>query len=77
MNCKNCNKEIHPRRLKALPDTRTCVKCSRVGRVAGFPLITGKTEYSQLQLVDQATYQTLAKQQERKGLVSNGMKGIK
>jgi|TARA_R110000803_G_scaffold156203_1_gene220766 RNA polymerase-binding transcription factor DksA len=28
--CKGCGKEIHPMRIKALPDTSTCVKCSNI-----------------------------------------------
>lgn len=30
MNCTVCGVEIDPRRLKALPGTRTCVNCSDV-----------------------------------------------
>ena len=30
MNCSGCGVEIDPRRLKALPDTKTCVNCSDV-----------------------------------------------
>jgi len=30
MKCTGCEVEIDPRRLKALPGTRTCVKCSDV-----------------------------------------------
>jgi hypothetical protein len=36
MNCEECGKPIPKRRLKALPDTKTCVKCSQVQRVVGF-----------------------------------------
>jgi|TARA_R110000824_G_scaffold12407_3_gene54425 hypothetical protein len=28
--CKGCNDEIHPMRIKALPNTWTCVECSNV-----------------------------------------------
>lgn len=28
MKCIKCNKKIHPKRLKALPKTKTCVECS-------------------------------------------------
>jgi hypothetical protein len=30
MKCTGCEVEIDPRRLKALPGTKTCVKCSDV-----------------------------------------------
>ncbi len=67
MNCIRCGNTIAEARLKALPTTRTCVACSSVQRVAGFPLITGKTEYSALQLVTQQEAQRLHKMQARKG----------
>jgi hypothetical protein len=35
MNCINCGKKIAKARLKILPDTQTCVKCSRVEQVVG------------------------------------------
>ncbi len=67
MRCIHCQQEIPEARLKALPSTKTCVACSATGRVAGFPLITGKTTYSELQIVDQATAEDLYARQERKG----------
>ena len=30
MNCSVCNAEIPPQRLKILPNTKVCVKCSGV-----------------------------------------------
>lgn len=67
MNCIRCKKPIAEARLKALPATKTCVACSSVERVAGFALITGKTEYSALQIVSQQEAQRLSKMQARKG----------
>jgi hypothetical protein len=75
MNCIHCNQQIPAARLKALPGTKTCIACSATGRVAGFPLITGKTTYSQLQIVDQNTAEELYAKQERKG--SKPGEGIK
>ena len=51
MNCIVCGNEIPEQRLKILPHTKTCVNCSQAERVAGFPVITGKTTYSELQIV--------------------------
>ncbi len=31
MKCVKCKIEIHPLRIKALPDTKVCVDCSTVG----------------------------------------------
>ncbi|RYC71172.1 TraR/DksA family transcriptional regulator [Spirosoma sordidisoli] len=68
MYCVKCGNTIPDARLKALPTARTCVPCSSVQRVAGFPLITGKTEYAALQLVSQQEAAHLHKMQARRGM---------
>jgi hypothetical protein len=73
--CKHCQQPIPEGRLKALPKTETCTPCSQTGKVAGHPLITGKTEYSALQIVSQETAKALKDKQERIGFgVSEGVK---
>ena len=73
--CKECQNDIPEARLKALPSATTCVACSNTGKVAGFQMINGKTEYSSLQIVDQETYERLANLQDRKGYgISSGVK---
>ena len=67
MYCIKCGNEIPEGRLKAVPGTHTCVRCSSAQRVAGFALITGKTEYSALQLMSQSDAQRLHKMGERRG----------
>jgi len=67
MNCISCNNEIHPGRLRALPNTKTCVNCSTVEKVAGFRIISGKNTYSELQIVSQETYRNLNYLQHRRG----------
>jgi hypothetical protein len=67
MYCVRCGNLIPEARLKALPTAKTCVNCSQAQRVAGFPLITGKTEYSALQIVSQADAQQLHKMGARRG----------
>jgi len=75
MNCVKCNGTIPLGRLKALPNTKTCVSCSSASRVACHVVISGKTEYSQLQIVDQETSSRLYHMQSRKGFgVANGVK---
>lgn len=74
MNCTICEKGIPALRLIALPGTRTCIKCSQAARVAGFPLISGKTTYSELQIVKQETAEELYGKQERKGSIAEGVK---
>lgn len=74
MNCIKCNSEIPKERLQILPNTKFCVRCSETERVAGFPIITGKTTYSELEIVDQKKAQELYNKQERKGgKLSNGV----
>jgi hypothetical protein len=74
--CKHCDKPIPEGRLKALKGkTDTCTECSQTGKVAGHALITGKTEYSALQIVSQETAKHLNKIQDRIGYgVSEGVK---
>ena len=67
MYCVKCGNSIPDARLKVLPTAKTCVQCSSVQRVAGFPLITGKTEYSALQIVSQQDAARLHKMQARRG----------
>lgn len=67
MYCIQCGHPIPEARLKVLPTAKTCVACSSAQRVAGFPLITGKTEYSALQIVSQQQAQQLHHMQKRRG----------
>lgn len=72
--CLSCGEPIPEGRLKALPNVKTCVKCSSTARVAGFAIISGKTSYSEIQIVSQETAQELNKKQERMGAgVSTGV----
>lgn len=74
-SCKICNNQIPEGRIKALPNVETCINCSTTDKKAGFRLITGKNTYTELQIVDQKTFQKLTNLQERKGSSpSNGIK---
>ena len=72
-NCIACGLEIPEQRIKILPNIKTCVNCSNTNRVAGFPLITNKTSYSELQIVAQETAEELYNKQDRKGSISYGV----
>ncbi|MBX9852021.1 MAG: TraR/DksA C4-type zinc finger protein [Cytophagaceae bacterium] len=74
MKCIKCGSEIPELRLKALPHAKTCVHCSETSRVAGFPIVSGKTTYSELQLVKQETAEELYEKQNRKGGIAEGVK---
>lgn len=42
--CKGCGEEIHPMRVKILPNTVTCVDCSQTGMKRGVPVLHGNVE---------------------------------
>lgn len=71
--CHACGEPIAPQRLKALPNTKVCVACSQAQRVAGFQVISGKTSYSELELVQQDKAQELYAKQDRKGSIATGV----
>jgi hypothetical protein len=64
-HCKYCGEPIPEQRLKILPNTETCVKCSDVNKKKAFKVITSKTTYSELDTIDDNTYKVL-KNFERK-----------
>ncbi len=51
MNCIKCQAEIPEGRLLVLPNTRTCVQCSTTGKWYARAVITGKTTYSQVEVI--------------------------
>jgi hypothetical protein len=74
-NCKHCNNQIPEGRLAILPHTQTCVNCSTTQKVGGHTVISGKNTYSEIQIVDQETAQSLAKMQSRSSFgVATGVK---
>jgi hypothetical protein len=75
MNCLHCKEPINPLRLKALPTAKTCVQCSNTERVGCHVVISGKTEYSEIQVVDRETSAKLYRMQSRGSFgVANGVK---
>lgn len=80
-NCKACGEEIHPLRLKAVPDTNLCHLCIKdqdVSRVGGVQVITGKTTYAELQIVSAEKAAEINHLQNRQGgIVSLGVKGVR
>lgn len=65
MRCECCNEEIPEGRLKALPKTRTCTACSDTAKVGGFSVISGKTEYCELQVLPAELATKMKKLQNR------------
>lgn len=73
--CRVCGIEISEGRLKALPDTNTCTEHSRAEKKLGFRIITGKNTYSELDIVDAKSFNTL-NQYDRKNNTASHMRGI-
>ena len=75
MNCIHCNNPIPERRLKVLPNTKTCTSCSTTQKVGCHTIISGKNTYSEIQIVDQETAEQLYQMQSRSSFgVANGVK---
>lgn len=64
--CKYCEAEIPPQRLKILPNTVSCVKCSDVGRKKGIMIQHGEGDhtYNEIQIYSENEYNAI--QQEEK-----------
>ena len=74
-NCCKCNNPIPEKRLEIIPNTRTCVNCSTTEAVACHVVVTGKTEYSQIEIVDQETSRRMRELGSRTGFgVASGIK---
>lgn len=44
--CIKCQEIIHPLRIKALPNTMTCVNCSTVGAKRGVSVMLGEKDHT-------------------------------
>lgn len=69
--CKGCGEPIPEARLKALPYTRTCVKCSSEQPVKGNMIITHKTG-SALEVISPSAHQWL-KDHDRRGTYGSNL----
>lgn len=65
--CTECDAEIPEGRIKALPDTEVCVNCSDTEKKLGFRVITGKSTYTELEIVDNKEKLDKLKRYERTG----------
>jgi len=50
-NCVKCKEKINPLRMKALPNTKTCVHCSTVEAKRGVPVMFGSKDHTWTDLV--------------------------
>ena len=75
MKCTKCNTRINPLRLKAVPGTKTCVKCSTTEAWYVRNVISGKTEYAETEIIkDPALARKLRVMDKRTGWGSNLVK---
>ncbi len=72
MNCCKCSVEINPLTVKALPDTRTCIKCSDVERNYVRTIISGKTTYSEIEVIKNKDTKEYLKRLDAKGRTGFG-----
>jgi len=72
MNCIKCKEPIHEMRLKALPETKTCVECSTTSAWYLRNIVAGKTEYSETEIIkDPKQAEVLREMDRRVGWGSN------
>ena len=72
MKCIKCTEEIHPMRIKALPNTKTCVSCSTTSRWYVRNVISGKTTDCETEVIkDPESAKTIAAMDRRTGWGSN------
>lgn len=72
MKCIKCTEEINPLRLKALPETKTCVSCSSTNRWYVRNIISGKTTYAETEVIkDPNVAKSIAAMDRRSGWGSN------
>jgi len=75
MICVKCHDEIQPGRLKALPNSKTCVKCSTTEAWYVRNVIAGKTEYMETEIIKDPTHaKALQNMDKRVGWGSNLVK---
>ena len=72
MNCIKCGTVINPLRLKALPGTKVCVICSTTAPIYARPIISGKTNYSELEIIKDPVAAEEMRRWDRKGRTGYG-----
>lgn len=72
MNCIKCFCKIPEGRIKALPTTKTCVECSDVERDYVRTIISGKTTYSEVEVIKNKDTKEYLKRLDAKGRTGFG-----
>ena len=72
MKCIKCYENINPLRIKALPETKTCVNCSTASRWYVRNIISGKTSYAETEVIkDSSLAKSIQSMDKRTGWGSN------
>ncbi len=66
MICIKCHEEIQPGRLKALPNSKTCVKCSTTSAWYVRNVIAGKTEYMEHEIIKDPKHAAILQEMDKK-----------
>ncbi len=68
MNCCICDQEISPLRLKILPQTKSCVRCSDVApkRARTVSLGEGDHSYIEIEIMENETYRQVMQLEGKK-----------
>jgi len=72
MDCIKCFCKIPEGRIKALPTTKTCVECSDVERDYVRTIISGKTTYSEVEVIKNKDTKEYLKRLDAKGRTGFG-----
>jgi len=67
MKCKHCQSVIPKARLKILPNTKECVQCSSTDRNYVRTIISGKTTYSEVEVIKNNDTKEYLKRLDSKG----------
>ena len=67
MKCKHCQSVIPQARLKILPNTKECVECSSAERNYVRTIISGKTTYSEVEVIKNNDTKEYLKRLDSKG----------
>ena len=72
MKCVKCREDVPKARLRALPGTKTCVECSDVERNYVRTIISGKTTYSEIEVIKNKDTKEYLKRLDAKGRTGFG-----
>lgn len=68
VNCVKCGEEIHPLRIKALPNTKVCVNCSTTGTYRAITTVNGEGDHTwnDIQLMTSEEYDSYQRSENPK-----------